>query len=118
MIHGGGGALVDHGEPAIAVIRMKPAGAGGQEHIGSVILCAADADIGIGWVNGDADELSRAQGGIILVYPGVAAVGGLPDATIIAAVADEGVRGGHFDLVSISVSGGGMAGEGSGAAVE
>ena len=97
---------------------IEPSAPGSEEHVRSVILGAADADVGIGRVQGDADELGGPEGGIVLVNPGIAAVGGFPDTAVIAAIADEWIGRGHLDLVGIGVSGGGVTGEGGGAAVE
>ena len=83
-----------------------------------VILGAADSDVGIGRMDGDALELRGSQGGVVLIHPGVAAIGRFPDAAIIAAIDDDWIGRGELDHVSIGMSGGGVTGEGGGAAVE
>src|SRR6185312_4627666 len=90
---------------------MQPGGATRQQHVGTIVLSAADADIGIGRMHRDALELRRSQRRVVLVDPGIASVSRLPNTAIIAAIDDVYIRSCDLDDMRVGVCGCGVGGE-------
>src|ERR1700724_1480654 len=94
--HGVGGAAVDRGEAAVAADRPGPPGAPLPQQR-AVVLGAADHQLAVERVQGEAVELRGGELGVVVARPGLASVGRLEDAAIVADIDDGGIGRGGAD---------------------
>ena len=99
---GVGGTLVDEGEAAVAEVGPGPR-AVCPLPLGAVVLGAADHELTVDGVQGEALELGGVEAGVVEARPGEAGVGRLPDPAVVGLVDDGGIRGRGHDGVGVGV---------------